>query len=349
MVQRQKRLARPVRRRRPPNRGRVTATRVLSHGLLLALLTLFLHAGWSDAFGEGQDIPTQRAPVATGQKDPGAASTPATSATPGRQQPSNGAPAQPDPSPTPASLSEELTSYVSGLDGTYGIAILDLKDGQSVSINADHVFPTASLYKVLVMYRVYQSMEQGSLSSTSKITIEPADMTEADEWDNLSPDAVLTVGDAVERMITASSNIAAYALARQVGGWNAVMASASQLGMKNTTWNGQDFVTTPGDMLHFFDLLANRSLISPGASDEMTAVLLRQRINDRLPADLPRSTRVAHKTGELTDVRNDGGIVFTNKESYVIVLMSEGINPSKAVHAEATISRMVFDWLAGGQ
>ncbi len=230
------------------------------------------------------------------------------------------------------------------MDGTYGVAALDLKDGQTASINADLVFPTASLYKVLVMYRVYQAMEQGTLSATSKITIEAGDMVEADEWDDLSPGEVLTVGDTMERMITASSNIAAYALARQVGSWNGVLASAAQLGMKETAWNGEDFVTTPDDMLRFFELLANRSLLSPEASDEMTAVLLRQKINDRLPAQLPPGTKVAHKTGELADVRNDGGIVFAKNGTYVIVIMSQGINPSTAVQAEARISRMVFDW-----
>lgn len=252
----------------------------------------------------------------------------------------------PAPAPSPSPLSEELKSYVAGLDGTYGIAVRSLKDGQTASIDADHVFPTGSLYKVLVMYRAYQLMEQGKLSAASSITIEAGDLHEADEWDDLSPGDVLTVGDAMERMITVSSNIAAYALAREVGGWNAVMASASQLGMKDTAWNGEDFVTTPADMLRFFELLANRALISPKASDEMTALLLRQKINDRLPADLPPGTKVAHKTGELAEVRNDGGIVFTNNRPYVIVIMSQGIDPPKAVHAEAGISRMVFDWPA---
>lgn len=317
------------------------------HGLLLGVLALFLHMGLYEVSDQG--AAAQEVAAAAPWSDPKPPSRPiAPIATPDRQVPRpTAAPVLPKPtvSPTPASLTEELKSYVAGLDGTYGVAVLDLKDGQTVSINADRVFPTASLYKVLVMYRVYQAMEQGTLSAADKITIEAGDMVEADEWDKLSPGQVITVSDAVERMITESSNIAAYALARQVGSWNGVLQSASQLGMKETTWNGEDFVTTPNDMLHFFELLANRSLLSPKASDEMTAVLLRQKINDRLPADLPAGTKVAHKTGELTDIRNDGGIVFANNGPYVIVLMGQGINPADAVKAEATISRMVFDWL----
>ncbi len=317
------------------------------HGLLLGLLVLLLHVGSYWAFGQNEDVLPQEAAASvlqgTQQRPPKPTATP----DPQAPRPA-GAPAQPKPTvtPTPASLTDELESYVAGLDGTYGVAVLDLEDGQTVSINADRVFPTASLYKVLVMYRVYQAIGQGTLSAASKITIEAGDMVEADEWDKLSPGEVLTVGDAVDRMITSSSNIAAYALARQVGGWNGVLATASALGMKETTWDRKDFVTTPNDMLHFFVLLANRSLLSPTASDEMTAVLLNQKINDRLPAGLPPGTKVAHKTGELPDVRNDGGIVFTNDGPYVIVLMSQGINPANAVKAEATISRMVFDWLA---
>ena len=62
-------------------------------------------------------------------------------------------------------------SYVADLGGTYGVVALSLDDGRLVSINADDVFPSASMYKLLVMYRVYQEIERGDLSLGDQITI----------------------------------------------------------------------------------------------------------------------------------------------------------------------------------
>jgi beta-lactamase class A len=321
------------------------ATHVLLLGLLVVLLYAAAHAG---GLGRSQDEGTAQAGVTAAPKSSagqGAAPVAASMISgPSALSPGASAP-QSRPAVLPVSLSEELASFTQGLDGTYGVAVRNLRDGQTVMINADHVFPSASLYKVLVMHRVYQFMEQKKLSATTPITFVAEDLLEAEAWDKLSAGDVLTVGDALDRMITSSSNPAAYALARITGGWNPVLATARELGMMSTTWDGGDFVTTPADMLRFFQLLGSRSLVSPKASDDMMALLLRQRINDRIPASLPQGTKVAHKTGELAQVRNDGGIVFTSKGSYAIVLMSEGIDPTKAAQAEARISRMVFDRL----
>ena len=69
------------------------------------------------------------------------------------------------------SLQVKLESYVADLGETYGVAALNMDDGRLVSINADEVFPSASMYKPLVMYRVYQEIEKGELSLGDQITI----------------------------------------------------------------------------------------------------------------------------------------------------------------------------------
>jgi len=240
-------------------------------------------------------------------------------------------------------LQAELESYMADLGGTYGVAALGIDDGHLVSINGDEVFPAASMYKLLVMYRVYQEIERGELALGDRITIRESDMAEAahgDFWPGASP----TVAEALEAMVTVSSNSAAYALTRNVGGWDQVVAAAKELGM-NSTGLDQLFWSSPADMLRFFGLLADRSLVSPDASQQMIDLLLRQHVNDRIPALLPGDIQVAHKTGELSRVRNDGGIVYGPEGAYLLVVMSCGIDPPEAVAAESEISRMVYDRL----
>jgi len=79
----------------------------------------------------------------------------------------------------------------------------------------------------------------------------------------------------------------------------------------------------------------------------MIDLLLAQQFNDRIPALLPGSAQVAHKTDEFPTVRNDGGIVWCPGARYVIVMMSRGGSPAEEVAAEARISRMVYDAFCG--
>jgi hypothetical protein len=72
----------------------------------------------------------------------------------------------------------------------------------------------------------------------------------------------------------------------------------------------------------YFTLLANRKLVSPAASDRMLKRLQRQEINDRIPAQLPEGTLVAHKTGNLAGVVHDAGILFTPHGPRVLVAMT---------------------------
>ncbi len=238
-------------------------------------------------------------------------------------------------------LESKIGDYLSGLDASYGIAAVNLNDGRSAFVNADTGFPTASMYKLLVMYRVFQAVDGGSLSMDDQVTIQDADLAQLDSTD-LSVGDTMTVAGALGNMITVSSNASAWAITRLLGGWGQVTSAAEELGMSSTYLDGQDFWSTPGDMTHFFRLLAERSLVSDAASGQMIDLLLQQADNDRIPALLPDGVQVAHKTGELDGVRNDGGIIRGPSGNYVIVVMSQSGDTSEQVQAEAEISRMVY-------
>lgn len=239
-------------------------------------------------------------------------------------------------------LESQIRNYLDSLDAIYGVAAISLDDGRAAFVNADEAFPTASLYKLLVMYRVLEAVDRGDLAMGTELTVLTADVTQEDST-SLSPGDVVTVSDALDCMVTLSSNTAAWVLTRAVGGWGVVSSAANDLGMSSTYLAGEDYWSTPSDIAHFLRLLANRALVSQWASDQMIDLLLRQTSNDRLPAYLPDSAQVAHKTGELEGVRNDAGIVRGPGGRYVIVVMSRGGDPAEQVPAEARISRMVYD------
>lgn len=243
-------------------------------------------------------------------------------------------------------LQSSLEQYVGGLDGSYGVYVLDLNSGNSVDVDGEETFPTASMYKLLVMYRVFQAVDQGNLSLDDQITITDQDLAPENPEVAFSIGDTTTVEGALDQMITVSDNAAAFALTRQVGGWQSVISAADDLGMPDTVFT-DDFYSTPQDLAHFFHLLAARQLVSPAASTQMLDLLASQQVNDRIPAQLPEGVSVAHKTGELPGVRNDGGIVTCNGKQYIVVMMSRDGDPSVEVPSEGQMSRMIYDQLCG--
>jgi beta-lactamase class A len=75
------------------------------------------------------------------------------------------------------------------------------------------------------------------------------------------------------------------------------------------------------------------------------SVLERQKFNDKIPAGLPPGTRVAHKTGEITRISHDAGIVYARRP-YVLVVLVRGLQDGKrSAGLIADISRTIFNAL----
>jgi len=243
-------------------------------------------------------------------------------------------------------LTGRLAERLDGLEGDYGVAAYNLTTGQAVAIRADEFFPSASLYKLLIMQTVYRAVQDGKLSLADPVSVNLNDVEDGEPAGGLFPGDTVTVAEALNKMITISSNNAAYALLSKVGGWPVVAQQAAALGLGNTTF-GKCIFTTPADVLRLLDLMAAGRLVSPDASTAMLNTLLQQQVNDRLPKGLPEGTLIAHKTGELPGVRNDAGVVYAPGGPYLIVVLSQHVDEDEATQAISEISRIVYQHYGG--
>jgi len=64
---------------------------------------------------------------------------------------------------TDKKLEAELRKAITGFNGAIGIYVKNIKTGETVAINADTVFPTASIVKVPIMMGVMDKMQKGEL------------------------------------------------------------------------------------------------------------------------------------------------------------------------------------------
>lgn len=255
-------------------------------------------------------------------------------------------------------LDQIVDSAVAHQNGTYGVAVKNLSTGETALVNADDFFPSASLYKLAVMYEVFRQQSTGDLSLSEVLTVRPEDLAEAGDDDALEVGDRLTIEQALERMIEISSNVAAYMLAHRVG-WDRINQTMDEIGLDHTRvpagtwkarvhdWRAEFASTSPSDLLTFFERLHRHQLIGVRASDQMLQLLLNQQINDRLPANLPPGTSVAHKTGNLDGIVNDAGIVYGPRADFIVVILSRDVDEGAATSTEAKLTRALYDYFNG--
>ena len=245
-------------------------------------------------------------------------------------------------------LAKVIIGSLRGKQGTFGVAVKNLATGETATLNADHQFEAASLYKVPVMYEAFKQWRAGTVSFSEELTVsEKAATYYSDGEPTLPVSSTITLGDAVERMITASDNTTAHVLLERLAAWK-INQTMSSLGLKQTQiLDGER--TSPQDMMHLLEYIATARGIDAESSKMMMDTLSRQQVRDRLPRLLPPGTRVANKTGNWEGVRHDAGVVYGPSGPYVIAALAEGLEDDEAGSlAIAQLSRAVYDYFNPG-
>lgn len=251
---------------------------------------------------------------------------------------------------TGTSLKNTVEKTMEEAKGTYGIAIKNLKTGETYYSNEHEVFGTASLYKLWVMAVVYKQIRNGQLAKdqvlsedvavlNQKFSIDPefAEQTEGT--------ITFTVHAALNQMITISHNYAAMLLSEKIKLSTVAdflkdnKFSESSIGTDSTPPK-----STASDIALFYEKLYKGKLADKEYTDEMISLLRNQQLNNGLPKYLPDEISVAHKTGEIDFLKHDAGIVFTDKGDYIIIIMSESDSPAGAQERIALVSKAVYDY-----
>jgi beta-lactamase class A len=93
-----------------------------------------------------------------------------------------------------------------------------------------------------------------------------------------------------------------------------------------------------GEMTRLLVRLERRELVSADASGAMLGIMRRQAYVSKLPRLLPPDTPVANKTGEITGVSHDVGLIYAPAGAIALSVLTEGARDRVA--AEDTIGRI---------
>jgi beta-lactamase class A len=104
---------------------------------------------------------------------------------------------------------------------------------------------------------------------------------------------------------------------------------------------------TANGLLKLLRIIAEGKAYSQNACDEMLKILLDQQFRSGIPAGLPKAARVAHKTGNISTVHHDAGIVYLEgRKPYVLVILTQFSPEHGRGTAVAEVSRDIFQALA---
>jgi beta-lactamase class A len=235
----------------------------------------------------------------------------------------------------------------------YGIVVLDAEGVPLFEHRATEQFQAASLYKLGVAAEVYRQQKLGMIALKDPMIITREALVEGDTiFVKKDVGRKITIGEALDFMITRSSNVAAILLLKRLGPYN-VNDLFEELGLKETRLLERPFrnidgnaknQTTPKDIARFFDLLLHGKIVDVESSQALIKLMLRQKIDDRLPSALPRGVPVAHKTGNLVGVVHDAGIIYSPAGPLIVVGLSENIASEEEAYATiAQLARVAYD------
>lgn len=169
-------------------------------------------------------------------------------------------------------------------------------------------FRAASIYKLYIADYIYDQVSSGGMSLSSTLGM------------------YRSVGDCMRPMIVVSDNSCGEALGGAIG-WTRLNDYVHSAGFEDTNLVPVN-VTTAADVAKYLKQLYDGTLISNAElSKQLLAYMSVQKFRSAIPAGVP-GVPVADKVGYIPGVWNDGAIVYSPKNTYILVVLSQNSSSS---------------------
>ncbi|MCB0209683.1 MAG: serine hydrolase [Anaerolineae bacterium] len=274
-----------------------------------------------------------------------------------------------DTSNSMITLLNDIRREADGFSGHVGFAARRVDADKAILLNADDIFPTASVIKLVVLVEYLAQVAAGELLPISPITLQPENLVEGSGvLKDLQPGAQMTLHDLATLSITISDNTASNMLIEAVGGLARINTRLHELGMTQTVM-GRPFVFdspvdntgSPADFLHLLLALAQGQVVSPTVSRQVLDLMGRQQFMTYIPRYLPyhpfaaeygllQPLTIANKVGMLRGTVNDAALITTSGYTYGLVIFTRACTDTRpdpdneAALLVARLSKRVYDY-----
>ena len=254
------------------------------------------------------------------------------------------------------------------------VAMLDLSSGAEFGYKADRWFHAASTIKLAVLLGVFAAFHQGRYVPEARLHVRNRFRSAFDgsafrvqserDADSEVQGAIgrtMRLSELARNMIIRSSNLATNLLLDLLG-IEFLQRTLDDLELKGIDLrrgvedelsfeHGINNCVTANGLVQLLRVIAEERAFSTELSRRMIDILHEQEFRSGIPAGLPAGARVAHKTGEISTIAHDAGVVYLPKRPpYIVAILTEwepGTSGRSATIAAA--SYMVYEHVMDGR
>lgn len=261
-------------------------------------------------------------------------------------------------------LQQGLETLTAGFKGDVGVYVKDLHTGKIASINADSIFPTASMVKVPILIGIMDKLNKGELKYHQELTYKDSLFyAGSDLLASLKHNEKVELSKVIMLMLTTSDNTASLWLQSLAGTGTRINQILDSIGYTATRVNSRTpgreadrekfgwGQTSPKEMVSMFEALANRNLLDTASSEKMLRLLGRNYWDEEAISQIPPDVFVASKNGAVNASRSEAMYVSGKNARYVFCICTKNNkDTSWALQNEAwelarKVSKLLWDKL----
>jgi beta-lactamase class A len=234
-------------------------------------------------------------------------------------------------------LQTKLSEAISGYNGDIGIYVKNLRAGKTVSINADTIFPTASIVKVPILLGIMNKIQKGELQYDSAFLYKDSLLyAGSDILGSFKNDEKIVLKKLIMLMLTTSDNTASLWLQSLAGTGTSINQLLDHIGLINTRVNSRTpgrednrtqfgwGQTTPKEMGAIFEKIYSNEIFSAEACERMMRCLGRNYWDeDEAISQIPPTIEVFSKNGCVNASRSEVLLVNAPHNPYIFCIFTK--------------------------
>lgn len=212
---------------------------------------------------------------------------------------------------------------------------------------------SASMIKVFILAATMEKVQNGEISLDEPIILQYSDKVGGSGiLADYSSGTEFSLREILRLMIAESDNTATNIIIDRIGmdainnyisrnGYYDTILRRKMMDM-NAIYAGRENFSSAKDLGDIFVKIYNHNCVSETCDDIMIDFLIGQTDTDCFPAALPGKV-IAHKTGALSGLYDDGGIIYNGENDAVLVIMTENFTSEyNAIHCMKNFARAVI-------
>lgn len=233
-------------------------------------------------------------------------------------------------------LQKEIQALVKNFNGDIGIYVRDIRKNKTVAINADSIFPTASMVKIPIMIGVMQKIESGELHYEDELVYNDSLLyAGVDILGSFKTGEKIELSKVMMLMLTMSDNTASLWLQSLAGTGARINQLLDSMGFTTTRVNSRTpgreagrtaygwGQTSPREMATMVEMIYNKRIISAQSSEKMMRYLGRNFWDDNALSEIPPTIEVFSKNGAVDASRSEVLLVNKPNRPYVFCICTK--------------------------